>query len=342
MSDGIVPMQTVPADFASLSAGTFVTNTGGAPPTGGGSGPSTGFANVSPLDALSQIQNPDSINPFDPTNFTTGLAADHTGSLSSGFPLPSAIGEVYENATNRLNIDNLSNQTENTTFVVANTVDLGEPPVGSPMFVLERTGKVVGNGRGRTKSTEMYSLQQVNYLLAKESTKSSGDMELEDAPEQALLSEFTFIGFLLSAQVVMSGTATAMVVAVSGTNADIPLLWSGHILGGDHLGFVAKYIDANAVSDRTYKFSETKKKAMPRGAHTVLQILPVNFERYTSKPILDVVSHTPSGDMYAGSQLSIGMSLKQVSKPNKNSKTAFYSIDYLYTRQALEVTFGVL
>lgn len=340
-ANNIIPMQTVPADFASLSAGTFVTNTGGAVPTGGAAGPSTAFANVSPLDALSQVRNPDSINPFDPTNFTTALAGDHTASLSNGFGVPYDLGEVYDNATNRLNSDNLTNQTENFTFVVANTVQLGTPPEGSPMFIRKRIGKPVSNGRGRAKTVEAYSLQQVNYLLALESVKSDAGMDLEKPAEQVMHDEFAFAGFLLSSQVVLNGTATSMVFAAAGTSDDLPLIWSGHIAGGDHVGFVSKYVDASSVMGRVYKFSETKKKAVPRGAHMILQIMPENFGRYSSLVPFDAVSYTSSADIYFGKQQCIGVVLNQVTRPNKNSKTAFYSTDYMFTRQFLELTFDV-
>ena len=323
-------MQTVPSAYASLSGGTFVTN----PSTGSigsGAGPSMGFAGVSPLSAVSQLQNPDTLTPFDPTNTQFGIASDHAMSLPSGFPLPFDVGEVYDNATNRLGSDNLANQTQNATLVVSNTKDLGEPPIGSPMFVHKRAAKPVALGSKRVEMHEVYSLQQLNYLLACESASP------ED--EQSFLKEFTALGFLLSTQTVMHGTATAVVIAVSGTSDDVPLLWPGRICAGDHLGFVAKYIDASNASEG-YKFSETKKKPMPAGANKILQLLPMNFGRYTMPDFRDAVSHTAHGDLYNGTWDWVCMSLNQIKQANNSSKTSFCSVDYVFAREFHELTFG--
>lgn len=338
-------MPTVPGDLASMTGGLYMSNTGASLP-GSGRGPSLVTPAVNPLQATGLITNPDTITPFDPFNASPGVPPERTSSLPGGFAFPSEFNELYENATNQVGSSDLTNQRESVTWVLANTVELGEPPKGSAMFVKRRPSQPLRTGRGKTIQTqEVYSLQQLNYILAVESANALAggvsDMEIEGADTLDKLSdEYAFVGFYEASQPVLRRKFKAVVITNSGTYDEIPPTWPGRVYIDDHLGFVMNWMNASDVVGGKYTLALGKEKMMPPHATKILQILPVNFgDSKTLSP-----DRTEAFDAYGnysvGKQLCIGASQTEISKPNTITKASFYSVGSRYTRDFHKITFS--
>jgi hypothetical protein len=335
-----MPMQTVPAVTANTSIGLFQANTG-APLPGPGAGPSASVAAINPLQATSLLSNPGTITPFDPFNVQVGIPPERSSSLNTAFAYPSDFGETFENTTNQVGESDLSDRRTNMTYLIGNSRDFGEPHKGSMMFLHVRPSQPYVTGRGkRIQTQEVYSLQQLNYILAQKSVEAdaSADMDIEgQSLIETAAAQYSFIGFYESYQKLDRGQLKAAVITNSGSYDEIPPVWPGFVRKCDHLGLILSYVDASEVVGGKYVFAEGKEKIIPDNADQILQIRPVNFG--ASKVFEATDSYDSSGTFVAGMQLCVGMAKNDIRNPKAHTDGSFYRVGTEYDHERHEIIF---
>jgi len=338
----VMPMQTVPAATANLSVGLFQSNTG-APLPGPGTGPSASVAGINPLQATNLLANPGTITPFDPFNAQVSIPAERSSSLNTGFPYPTDFTETFENATNQVGESDLSDRRANMPYLLGNAKEFGEPEKGAMVFIKVRPSQPYKTGHGKKIQTqELHTLQQLNYILAKESAKIAAveetGMDIEGLSfADKIAAQYRFLGFLESYQDVERGRLKAVVVTNSGSYDEIPPLWPGSIRKGEYLGLVLTYIEASDIVGGKYTFAEGKSKAMPANADRILQIMPVNFG--SSKVYGEAESLDLHHRYFPGMELCVGMSKNEIRNPKPHTYASFYSVGTQYDEDRHDLVF---